>query len=325
MILLLVLLGIASSVLLAGMYSGAETAAYGASTVRLRLRAAAGDHLAGVALRMLGRMPELITTTLIGHNVSVYLATYLMTAHYEMAGFQNAEVVATFTLLPFMFIFAETLPKRAAHTICNHFVVETTRILWYSRWLFRPLGLLLGSVSHLLRNVLDYFGIDSPDPSGRARLQERLEACRAEGILTEAQHRIAEKILEIEEKTVREAMMPASKAFRVPEQATCREAVAMMHDAGYNRALLVDKAENYTGRMATLNTILRNPGAPEQPVVNLAMDAVTLEVNLSVAKALLKMRESHARVAIVVNRNGNPVGVVTLSRLLSNIVGGLKL
>ncbi len=325
MTLLLVVIGVTCSLFLGAFYSGLETAVYSASEVRLRVLASRGDRQARIALFLLQRLPRLITDTLIGTNIAVYAGTFLLTAYFEHVRLHNAEAAATFILLPFFFIFAETLPKRIGHAIAGPFLLHGAMAMRVSGWIFRPLGIILGSISFLLQRTLDRFGLRAPELTGRLQLAERLEASHAEGLLSAEQHQMAMRIMELDEKTVRDVMLSRQAIFTIAETDSCREAVAMMMQANHYRALLIDRGGAFTDRVVTLNAIMRAPNLLDQPVTACASEALKLPANTSVAKAVKRMRELNTRVAIVTSRGGGAVGVVTLSRLLSTVVGGMRL
>ena len=208
MALVLLLIAVAAGILLAGTYAGLETAVYRASRVRLQFLIEEGDSSAAQALDLVSQQDTVVTNTLIGHNAAVYAATFLLTAHYEGLHYPHAEFLATISLTPFCFILAEILPKRIAHFMPNDYVLTTSRIARWSMVIFLPLGWLLGGIGLSLQKLLKNMGYQSPDVSGRAGLLEYLEASVAEDILSQNQHQMLRRILDIQEMNVREVMIP---------------------------------------------------------------------------------------------------------------------
>jgi len=326
MSLLFVLIAAGCAILLAGFYSATETAAYRASPVRLRHLAESGDPLATATLHLLGDMARLVTTTLIGHNLAVHLATFLLTRHFEdPLGFSHAEIWATACLTPICFLFGEVLPKRLAHALADRMALASTRVCRLSWLCFYPLGITLELVIRSLRRLLIRFGVRSTQPAGRTRLMEQLEAGAAEALLSESQHQMAQRILAIEALRIGEIMIPLERAVLVREDMPCREAADLIARAGLRRAPLTDRTGQPTGQKVTLNCILRNPASLDQPVTQLARPLLSLDANVSVARALHRLKADHARIALVTGKAGSPVGVVTASDLLSRVVGALRL
>jgi len=302
-----------------------ETAAYGASSVRLLHLAAKGDARAAGAMKLINAIPRLVTATLIGQNMAVYAGTFLLTRQLEESGLHDAEAWATLALTPAFFIFAETLPKRIAHAVPNRYTLTGSRIMLVSCRLFAPIGLALGAAGAVARLLLKKFGLHSQMATGRLRLLESLEAGAADGILTEEQRQIAFRIMEAEKLRVGDVTIPLTQAFTLPEDCSCREAAEKMLAASWRRASLVDKAGNLTGRKVTLNYIMKHPASLDQPVSQLSSDMASLNQNMLLGRALRKMREERRRVAIVTGKSGLPVGIVTVSDMLSRIVGTMRL
>jgi putative hemolysin len=325
MTVLLILLGTGCAVLLAGLYSGMETASYSASRTRLNALRAEGDTRAERTLTLLNDLARLVTTTLIGHNLSVYISTFLLTRFLEERRAPDAEAWATLILTPVCLVFAEVLPKRLAHGRPNDFLVHTVQTLDVSRRVFLPLGAFLGAISWLLHRLVDRWGGISKPMEGRTRLIEYLEASHAEGLLTEQQHRIAQRIMSIQEQTVRRVMIPFPQAFAVREDQPCGEAARAMLEANHNRAPLLDRSGRPVARIVALNHILRAPGSLDQAVSSVAIDGLALDANTSISKALRRMQEEGVRLALVSGRGNAPIGVLRLSDLLSTIVGTMKL
>ncbi len=321
----LCLLGVSGSIAMAGYYSALETAAYGASEVRLRLRQSAGESRAGLALALLNSLPVLITTTLIGHNLAVYIGTSLLTGRLEESHWPDAEFWATLILTPFCFIFAETLPKRLAHSVPNRYMIAGAQAGVFSRAAFRPLSLLLGAFSQGLRGLLARLGLEPGAPDGRRQLIEQIEACAAEGLLSTSQQRMAEKIIALEETVVGTIMISAGQAFCLREDDTCGQAARTLLENEYKQAVIVDRSGRLLPKYVTFNAIMRRPGCLDQPVLAISRDALLIDARTGLLRALAVLKQERQRLAVVTGKAGAPVGVITISRLLGAIVGGLKL
>lgn len=323
--LLLILGGVTAGVFMAGFFGGYETAAYGASGVRLRALRDAGDERAGTGLRLLKSLAPLITTTLIGHNLSVYMGTFILTRYLEELQMHRAEIVATLTLTPICFVFAETLPKRIAHATPNEYLLAGARSTDLSQRIFRPLGWVLGLIAQLLQDILTRMGYHTESSTGRTRLLEYFEAGFASRVLTRVQHELVQRILTAQEQSVRNVMIPFARAVVVGEHETCRVAAERMVTEDHRRAPLVDRTGAPTGRMVTLNDVLRNPASLDQPVTQIARTIPTVHGNTRLHNALRRMQSERARIALVVGRGDTPVGFITMSDLISTVVGATRL
>ncbi len=322
---ILVMLGIFGALWLSALYSGAETSAYSASRIRLRARAEEGDCRAVSSLSLLTDLPALITTILIGNNLAIYAGSFLLTTALAGAGLGRAELVATAVLTPLYFLFAEVLPKRIAQVRPVHYALASVRFCRGSMWAFYPLGILLNAVAAGWRRLLERLGFHVPEQTGRARLAEHVEMHAADEVLSDTQHEMAQRIMTIHDLTVDDVMIPLRRAVLIREEATCREAAGTLHEAGLRRAPICDRGGRPTGEEITLNRILRNPASLDQPVGSLARECLSIDRQTPVTKTLQRLKAEHARLALATGKAGRAVGVITVSDLVSRVVGTMRL
>lgn len=325
MLILLTLCGLLSWLLLSAFMSGMETAAYGANRPRLHVLSEEGSAGARHALGLLGNMPGLISTVLIGNNVVNYMASYTLATSLQDAGAASPELWTTLIITPVFFIFGESLPKRLAYRYANAAMVASARLLIGLKLLFWPACRVLEGFSNLLRAGLKRAGLARPELKGKSLLAESLEASAADGVLSEAQHRMAGRIMNLEKLTVGEVMLPVRKAITVPETESCQNAGERILDMGYARALLTTREGALTGQLVTLNRMLREPDRLHQPTAALAMPAMRLDTRTPVLQAIHQMRQGGSRLAVAVNASGRPVGAVPFTMLLGYITGSIRL
>lgn len=320
------LAGILAGIFLTGFFSGAETAAYSSSRIYLRVLAGDGDPKATRALAQVTQLSKFVTTALIGTNINTYLCTMLLTAllitqyHYK-----QADLIATLILTPSLFIFGETIPKRLALVRPHPYLLTASRSLRFFYYLSWPLGIVLGSVGQLCRTIFSRLGYETEAKRGRGVLNAYIEASVNSGSLSAQQQRMVERILEIDGYTIRDCMQAESKALFVSENDSGREAARTIVAAGLGRAALADKNRQLTTQYVSLKKLLQNPAALDSPVEHFAEEALTLDQNTSIHRAFQKLKEDRSRLAIVTGKSGAPLGVVTLSDVLSQIVGAMKL
>ncbi len=318
-------IAVLGALVLSAFFSGLETAAYSSSPIRLQHRAGEGDGFAARALQLLKNLSGLVTTTLIGNNLTVYLGTFFLTRRLAGAEISNAEIVATLCLTPVYFLFAESLPKRLAHARADDYLSASARTARSFHLAFLPFGFLLAGFARSLQGMLRRWWGAALEATGRQMLFEHLEAGLAEGLLNERQHRMVRRVLDLEAMEIGDIMIPFAEALAIRENETCREALARMVRAGHRRAPVLDRSGRPLHRLVALNAILRRPQSLEQPVQDVAQEALTLDARLTVTRALRKMRAENARLVIVTGRAGRAVGVLTLSDILSYVAGALRL
>ena len=122
-----------AGIYLSSLFSGAETAFYRISTLRLGFHAAAGRRRSARLLTFAQRPARFVATLLVGNNVANYLTTaavgVAVGAVAGKGGGGAAEVVATWLISPVVFVCGELLPKRLCYLAPSHFLGRQSSFL----------------------------------------------------------------------------------------------------------------------------------------------------------------------------------------------------
>ncbi len=320
----LIITGILAAVAFSGFFSGIETAAYSVNTIHLHASANGGDKNAALILLMLGNLPRLITTMLIGTNLSIFIATNLLTNFFASNYVKNAELLTTLILTPFCFVFAESLPKRIAFSRPNTSLLLSAKILLFFEYCFFPVSVILSGFGSALQNIIDKKGHTTTELLGRIRLYENFEAKNAEGKISLEQYQMASRIMEHENTTISELMLNPLETFTIDEGMTAREAGVEIRRNGYARALVRNRYMRFTGMIVTVNAIMNNEDKLDRPVSEITEKAMSLNRKTPILHAISKMRQKGARIAIVTSKKGVYIGSVHFNTLINSIVRGLS-
>ncbi|MBN2130740.1 MAG: DUF21 domain-containing protein, partial [Sedimentisphaerales bacterium] len=101
------------TIVLAGLFAGAETGIYRLSRLRLRLGVEKGRWSSVLLDRLMRDSSALLLSLLVGTNLSHYLATSLITSMFlsVVVSEHTAELYTTLLTAPLLFVFSELIPK----------------------------------------------------------------------------------------------------------------------------------------------------------------------------------------------------------------------
>jgi putative hemolysin len=327
-------LGIAVAVLVAGFFGGAETGAYRLNRVRLRL--ARADKRSGAELlgRLIADMPALICVTLLGQNLAVYIATDLTARLWHVNPQHSelyAEVMATVTLAPIVFVFAEIVPKDIFNTEADRLMYPAARPLWMASVIFRALGFLavVRGVGRLWNRISTGFNLHGPqetaDPfPARARLQAILRDSAAEGLMTPYQNELVEKILSLRDIRISTAMIPATKAVTIRMDAPAEEFRRIVESCPYSRLPVLDPGSgDVVGTLRVFDVLREMKPEAEFDLTTFLRLALDLPETMTVAQAMFAMQSARLPMAIVRDAKGTFLGLITLKDMVEEIVGEL--
>jgi putative hemolysin len=323
----LLLVGLLLAIGLSGLSSGAETGIYSVDRVRLRV---AGEQRQSAALRLerLMRRPEdLVITALLGTNIADYLATACMAALLLDAGISEnlTEIYATAIVTPLILVFGGIVPKDWFRRESNRLLLSLSWLLLLGVRLSQATGVVwaLRSLTHFLLGRID------PRHAGaatellpRARTLHLLREGAARGRLTHLQRDVIERVLNLSGVRVMDVMIPRNRAATVPAGITRDDFLRIARMAHFSRLPVYDGNPRRIVGIVNVYNVLTD--AEQRPVAEHVSPPITLPQQLSVSLALLRLQRARRTMAIVEDRSGNCVGILTLKDLVEEIVGDLE-
>lgn len=322
MIVALGVLIIASCILVAGYYAGTETGFYRLNRVRLRFRLNQGDEAAKHLDEMVAKPDEFIITTLVGNNLSVFLATLVCTQLYEMGGhYEDASRLATLTLVGPIFIFGEVLQKEVFRRAADTLMYRSTKMLRWSMKIFSP-------VVVLLKQVQRFWGIFMRGPAsghelqvGRRRLYHFFSESAHEGTLSDYQKTMAANIMKLESLKIEKVMIPFADAASIQLSQTLEECREIVRKSPYTRFPVSSPHGRLLGIVNVLELLSHSAG-PFQ-VAQYLREPTQQDRETSVIEALNRLKHSGQPMAFVTEGDAKVVGIVTVKDLVEEIVGEL--
>jgi CBS domain containing-hemolysin-like protein len=321
----LILLFMVVLLLLEGFFSGSEIALVHADKIRLHAKANQGHKGAQLVLKMFERPDVLLTTTLIGTNISVVtlttLGTLLMIRWFGEAG----ELYATLLLAPIMLTFGEIVPKsvyqqnadRIAPTVIH--VLRAFKVLLYpvilgfsfiarlaARWAGgRPTGHQLFITRQQLRTV-----VEMADRGAHV------------DIFDQARIKRAARFAEI---SVGEAMVPLAEIIAINGRYDTRRALALVRAHGFNRLPVYEgNVGNITGMVTLTVWDLMDETVAERPLSEMVKPVLYVSPLQNVDELLPVLREREDHMAVVVDEFGSAIGIITMEDIIEEVVGEIR-
>ena len=312
-------------VLLSAFFSGSEAALL--SVQRVRMRHLVSTKAAGAARvsRMVESPNRLLPPILLGNNLVntavAALATSLtiVVLKSESQGVLIATALVTVTLL----IFGETIPKilavRNAERVA---MVVALPIEWFG-WVARPITFLLEGLSLGVTRVLG-----SGDAGRRPITEEEIKAIvsagRDEGAVEHEEAEMIRRVLEFGDRHVREVMTPRPEIVWVELGTTIRQFLELYNEKYHTRfPVFQDRVDNVVGLVAVKDVmrLLSGGASLDDPVTSTVRTAFFVPETKRVQQLFDEMRRSGEQVAMIADEFGGVAGLVTLKRLVEDIVG----
>jgi len=310
-------------ILLSGFFSGSETALMTVNRYRLRYRAEQGHRGAILARNLLDRPDRLIGLILLGNNFVNILASSLATVIALRIGGEGAIAAAAGILTLVILIFAEVTPKTLA-------ALRPERLAYPSAFVYTPLLKLLypvvWAVNIVTNGLLALLGIRPGTEPGHALSQEELRTVVSEAgaMIPERSQKMLIAILDLENATVEDIMIPRNEVEGIDIQDSEEEIIAAIRNAAYTRLPLFDGGvDNLIGVFHARDALraLLEQGLGKEHLRAISRAPYFIPEGTRLYQQLLNFQRQKQRVGLVVDEYGDFLGLITLTDLLEEIVG----
>ncbi len=318
-------LGLLAGLLFSALYSGMETGVYVLNKIRLDLLAESGRKSAGVLRRILAAPTNLLAVLLVGNNLANYATTFVVSTMFVLTGRERfAELYTLAVATPLLFVLGESVPKNIFQT--RHLGSETLtlRLTWLlkiSSWIYNATGMapLVRGFSAVLLRLL------RADTGGRSPLAHKgVSAAVAEGaasgVLTQFQSLMADRVINIRQISLWDAMKPMSEVVTISHDSGRESILETVTNHNFTRFPLVGSDGNITGIIDIYDVLTADENGSSATA---AARPLILRASMTISDALYRMQREHTAMAVVAQGQKH-VGIVTIKDLVEEIVGELE-
>lgn len=309
-------LAVVGCFLVSFIFSGIEAGILSMNRVRLKHRLKHRDRAAVVLNRLLEQPERLLVTVLIVTNLmnifAMTLATQEFAARFGAAGYLLAFVV----FLPVYLLGLELLPKSLFRRFPYRAVAALSGPLRLADLLLAPLHFVGFNVSKLLLGK-------------RPVEQQKLFAAREDfkyltieserqGALGRDERQMIHNVVDFRAVTASDVMLPRGEVRTMPARAAIEELVAQSRATNIDRWPLTGDHGEITGLVNVLEVALaeRQSGAVE----SYQRRIVKVNAQEPAYSIVRKLRAARVTMAVVLDANGQELGVVTWEDLIRRLV-----
>lgn len=320
MTLLFTLLFMFVLLLIKGFFSGSEIAFVSADRIRLRHRKAQGSAGAGTALRLLRNPAKLLTTTLLGTNISSIALTTVGTVMMVELFAGRGELVALLVFTPLFLILGEIVPK----SVYQQRADALTPIIAYPLgWLQTALGPLVWLFSLIARLAARLVGgTDDDTTATRNQFFATVQMAERTGAIEAFSRGQVRRVLRFAQMTATEAMWPLSEVRCLDRNTPMKKLVELRRKTGQRLIPLYRETPTNIVAVATLESWdLLAPDIERRPVETLHGPVRFVPQLQRVSEIIAFLNADPALIVVVVDEIGNAVGLITLNLLVRGTLG----
>ncbi len=321
-----VILVVAVCLLASGFMSGTETGLMSVSRIRLRFLELRREHARATELtRLLGRVEDPILTCLIGTNLFNVLGSAVLTVVFTARFAEHGAVVAAVVGSVLVITLAEILPKLLYREYPERLTLASLPVLRVAMSLLASVRWVLLAYSRLLQALLPGRSAGESRALGRDAMTSLLSSHPVAG-----QDRrftdILDRCLALADLNLTAIMTPWPRVKTLPRSATLETCRAAAADSGFSRLPVVERVEDGVSGWVLVRDLLFVDPAAAWDGIPPTMIRTCPYVDRSITPWALfeEMRWQQQQMAVVTDRVGNPLGLVTLEDLLEILVGSIE-
>jgi len=224
-------------------------------------------------------------------------------------------------------VFGELAPKTIAIAEAERlslFVAPPMTMFYY---LFYPGIVVFNGTANAFTSLIGIPPASETDETlGEREIRRILSRSGREGHVDMAEVEMIERIFELDDKIVREIMVPRPDVVTIQKTATLPEFKDMVLESGHTRYPVVEKDEDQIVGLIDVKDVIQVSEAEQSTVRagDLARDMLVVPESTAINDLLLQFRTERQQVAAVIDEWGAFEGLVTVEDAVEAIVGDIR-
>jgi putative hemolysin len=311
-------------IVLSAFFSSSETAFI--SLERFRVRHMVETKVKGAkrVAKMLERPDRFLSTILLGNNLVNTAATAMATILAISIWEDQGVIIATLGMTVVLLIFAETMPKTFANRHAEKLALLFVRPIEILSWLFSPVVIVLSWLASRFTRLIGGTPVPRSIISDE-EIRTMITVGHKEGTVEEAEADMLHAVFEFGDNPVSEVLVPRPEVVGIEKGETLAEFLKTYSESPISRfPVYVENMDNVVGILSikdVLMALAKGSITKESSIDELIRPTYFTPETKRISELFTEMRDGNYRMAIVVDEYGGTAGIVSLSRLMEEIVG----
>jgi putative hemolysin len=297
--------------LLSAFFSGSETAFISFQRIRLEQLRNSGVRGADRVARLVERPEKLLSVILLGNNLVNTAAAALATALALRYWPEQGVLIATTSVAVFLLIFSETTPKTIASHHSERLSLTFARPIGWLSWLLTPFVAVLSWIAS--------------GSSSDEEIRTMISVGHREGTVEESEAEMLHNVFEFGDNPVREVMIPRPEVVSIEEGSTVKDFYGLYAESPLSRfPVYRENMDSVVGILSIKDVLMAQAKGmieEESEIDELVRPAYFTPETKKINELFGEMKERNYRMAVVVDEFGGTAGIVSISRLMEEVVG----
>lgn len=307
-----------------GFFAGSEIGFISCNRIRMSSRADK-ERRAKIVMAFLDDPERFLSTTLVGVNISVVIASSVMTALVQRFIHKpgNDAFVATVILLPLVLIFGEMVPKVVYQRHADAMSLAASYPLRIASIILFPFVFLATKISGLISKIfVRGKGRKTPYVSREEIRLLMLDAAKR-GIIDKGEMDMTSEIFDFGKTDVHSVMVPLKKVVSAPDSSTTKDVLGLVSKSNYSRIPIYSgRQDNIIGTVEMSDLVSED--IEKKDLKELILPPYKVDEDMKLEDVLKDFQSNEENVAIVVNKHGRAIGIATIEDIVEEIFGEIE-
>ncbi|WP_135805821.1 hemolysin family protein [Halorussus marinus] len=310
-------------ILLSAFFASSEIAIFSLGDHRIGALVESGAPGAGTLADLKSNPRRLLVTILVGNNVANIamssIATGVLGLHF---GATESVLIATFGITSVVLLFGESAPKSFAVEHSESWALRIARPLRAAQYALYPLVEVFDFLTRVINRATGSEGNVEAAYVTRSEIREMIEAGQRDGVFSEDEHRMLQRLLRFRNRIVKETMVPRLDVVGVPADTDLSAAIDVCVETGFTQLpVYEDTLDEVVGIVDVQDLLAARERGGSRSVREVASAPFVVPETKDVDELLTELRTERRRLAVVVDEFGTTAGVVTIEDIVEEIIG----
>jgi len=313
------LLGLFALLILSAFSSAAELAFVVSNKIKIEIRARKNNLAAKKALYFLKHPQYFFSTILIINNViNIAFASISTLFLYSAFALSEGEILLVSTVA--ILLFGELIPKYFAREFADTVIMLSIIPIRFISILLYPLVKITSSISAILTRSENQNEEHISYLFGKEDMQSLLDESSEAGNVDEDDSDVINKVFELGEQKVYEAMTPRTDIVGVEINSSIDEVINTFIESGYSKIPVYEESlDNIKGIVLTYD-MFKFP----ESLKSVMREVVFVPETKKTLETLNELLEKRLSIAIVVDEFGGTAGLVTVEDIIEEMLGEIR-
>ena len=316
-------------IFLTAYFSEVETAVISANKLHLRYLMKKKDRNAAVIYELIRKPDKFLRVVLIGTNILVVISASLSSFLAIYFWGEKGATISTILVTLIFLIFCEIVPKTIAQNNAENISLKNAYYIKLISTLLSPLEVFFRGISNFFVKL--FFREKFKYQNGffsKKEIKLLFEIGEKDGALEKKEKSMIEKILNLNDTYVKNVMRPREQVVAISDSVSVKEAIGVMKEKGLSRVpVYKDNMDNITGFIYAKDFLMINL----KKKINTPLDRLNLihkpyfvSEDTIITNLLREFQRRKIHIAVVLGKQENLSGVVTIEDLLEEIFGEIE-